>query len=152
MPLRYPKENYWLGIQNKGFLKYDPMFFVPSQLFSCNQDNEAEVETGPPETRAIPAGPLPAPLVEQQARFPGSGHSHMEPLDVREVLVWTISLHFYWWEGAANSSFARPTPELQAHVCNLPIQNGHKGRTSLLTSIVRFWFAKPCSICTKRAP
>ncbi|CAJ1460346.1 unnamed protein product [Effrenium voratum] len=33
------------------------------------QDNEAEVETGPPETRAIPAGPLPAPLVEQQAQL-----------------------------------------------------------------------------------
>lgn len=31
-------------------------------------DDEVEEEPGPPATRAIPAGPLPAPLVEQQAQ------------------------------------------------------------------------------------
>ena len=42
---------------------------------------------GPPETRAIPAGPLPAPLVEQQAQVPDAGLGGTFTIDRRS---WTL--------------------------------------------------------------
>ena len=34
-------------------------------------DDDFDEDEGPPQTRAIPAGPLPAPLIDQQAQ---AGH------------------------------------------------------------------------------
>ena len=50
---------------------------------------------GPPETRAIPAGPLPAPLVEQQTQVWLAGAAGLVPLPLKHLGTWAEKMSVY---------------------------------------------------------
>eukprot|EP00931_Biecheleriopsis_adriatica_P055456 TRINITY_DN32794_c0_g1_i1.p1 TRINITY_DN32794_c0_g1~~TRINITY_DN32794_c0_g1_i1.p1 ORF type:complete len:1805 (-),score=474.53 TRINITY_DN32794_c0_g1_i1:82-5496(-) len=62
--LGYFPKNYTVSIGEYQEMMRD---FENQEQQEAADDDEADVVGGPPETRAIPAGPLPAPLVDQQA-------------------------------------------------------------------------------------